>query len=230
MIGCGIAVASSDPNQAFKVSGTSTIDATSICVAGGALVSGLVNFLSATPEENCTPPQDTLIGLQSPPEARRPCNFVNFSLATQGNTVTLSPGVYCGGITVSGSDNIVNFLPGNYILAGGGFNISGANTLNGTDLLFYNTDSPGTGFGNVDFSGDSTVNLRASRTGDYAGVLFFQDRSQASADSGVKFKVAGTVTTNIDGTVYFPNNEIEYSFPIRFTPTPTRARMGSNRI
>ena len=134
----------------------------------------------------------------------------------------MSPGTYCGGITVSGSDNTVNFAPGEYIIAGGGMKFSGgSNTYNGTEVMFYNTQSaPGAGdWGNVDLSGNSTLNLSAPTSGDYAGVLFFQDPSLASAESGIKFKVAGTVTTNLDGVIYFPDHEVEYSGTSSVTET-----------
>ena len=211
---CGIAVKSTHPSQALKLSGTVDITAGSICVAGGAQLSGAVT-LSPGPEivetsGACDPPPDPLADLAPPTNTG--CDYYDYTLSSQGNTVTLSPGVYCGGITVSGSDNTVNFQPGTYIIAGGGMQLSGgANTYNGTEVMFYNTESaPGAGdYEDLTFSGNSTVNLSAPPTGPYAGVLFFQDRDPEAKD--VKFQVSGTVTTKIDGVIYFPNQEVKYS-------------------
>ena len=134
--------------------------------------------------------------------------------STQLNDVTLSPGVYCNGITISGSDSTVTFQPGTYVLKGGGLLFSGSsNVYNGSGVLFYNTEQGSQGnFADIDLSGSNSIfGLSAPTSGTYAGVLFFQDPSQFSAAAGVKFKVAGDVTTNLDGTIYLPDHEVEYS-------------------
>ncbi|MEX2649932.1 MAG: TadG family pilus assembly protein [Alphaproteobacteria bacterium] len=211
-LGCGLATHSTHGSQAMKFNGTGTVDVTAICAAGGVQVSGTFDFPNATPTEGCTPPSDPLAGLTAPPEAAGGCDHTNFKVSTNNGTVTLSPGVYCKGIEFSGNGNDITFLPGVYVLGGGGFKASGANNdLNGDGIMFYNTTKPGSNFGDVDFSGDNTVTFSAPMTGDYAGVLFFQDPSSASAAASVKFKIAGTVETNFDGAVYFPDHEIDWS-------------------
>ena len=106
-LGCGIAVTSTDSNQALKVSGNGSIDATEICVAGGAQVSGNVTFANASPAAGCTPPSDPLSGLAAPPEASGGCNSIDFKVSGSDGNVNLSPGVYCNGIEISGSDNTI---------------------------------------------------------------------------------------------------------------------------
>ena len=224
LLGCGIAVTSDHPKQALKVSGTDVIDATKICVSGGAQISGTVTFLDAEPTENCPTPPDPLADLPPPPEADDPCDYETdheeFKISGNGGTYDLSPGVYCNGITISGSDNTINFLPdpygnpGTYVLAGGGMRVSGGNNhINGSEVMFYNTDYPELGYDyeDIDFSGDTFADLSAPTSGDYAGVLFFNDRESTALNSSIKFKVAGTVEPDFDGVIYFPHHQVEYS-------------------
>ena len=214
---CGIGVTSAHATQAFKLPGTVAITAGLICVDGGDDQGGSVTLIPGPEilETGCTPPEDPLADLPTPTVGS--CDFgtdvTPYSFSGSGVPVAaLLPGVYCGGIEFSGSNLDVTFEPGIYILAGGGMKFSGGNnTYTGDGLMFYNTDSAGYTYGDIDFSGDSTVNFTAALTGTYQGVLFFQDPSPASAASGVKFKVAGTVTANLDGVIYFPDHLVQYS-------------------
>ena len=77
------------------------------------------------------------------------------------STATLNPGVYCGGIDV-GSTGVVTFNPGNYILAGGGFNVNGGATVRGQNVMFYNTTGahkPGP----IWVNGSATVDLSGTK-------------------------------------------------------------------
>jgi Flp pilus assembly protein TadG len=207
---CGIASQSTHATQSVKFNGTVNVDVTSICVAGGTQTSGTVTFLNATPSDGCTPPTDPLSSLTAPDEADDACDQTNFTISSSGGTHSLTPGVYCKGITISGSGNTINFAAGTYILKGGGLKVSGgANTLNGTGVFFYNTETTGSAVDDIDFSGSGTVNLSAPTSGTYAGVLFMMDPAITSGSK--KFKVAGTVTANMDGVVYFPDHEVDWS-------------------
>ena len=42
-------------------------------------------------------------------------------------------------------------------------------------------------------------------------MLFFNDPSDPATDSYKKFKLAGEVTSDMDGIIYFPNWQVEYS-------------------
>lgn len=75
-----------------------------------------------------------------------------FSACTPGdsslviNTVrTLSPGTYCGGLTIQ--NTTVTFLPGLYIITGG-FSLT-QGTIRGTGVTLYFTKGGGSSFGNV---------------------------------------------------------------------------------
>ena len=217
---CGIGVRSAHPGQAMRLPGTVDVTAGLICVEGGAAVGGDVS-LNPGPEildTGCTPPEDPLAGELSPPPVG-PCDFgtdvTPYSFSGSGVPVPpLQPGVYCGGITFTGSNLDVTFEPGIYILAGGGMRFTGGdNTYSGDGLMFYNTDSAGYTFGDIDLGGAATVNFTASMDDDdpYVGILFYQDPSPASAASGVEFIVHGTVTANLDGVIYFPDHQVRYA-------------------
>ena len=66
----------------------------------------------------------------------------NYTLPTSGGTVTLSPGIYYGGITNTKGSATVKLNSGIYVLAGGGITIQkGSPTFTGSNVMFYNTGS-----------------------------------------------------------------------------------------
>ncbi len=213
---CGIAVASSD-DKGFDASGTVDVSAGSICVAGGADDSSN-GTIDPEPEEDCDDiPSDPLASLAEPTPADE-CDETDYDISGSDGSYTLSPGTYCGGIQISGSDNEVVFEPGVYILAGGGMKVTGGgNTLtNETDsgiggVIFFNTESEDgeDDFADVSFAGGSDVTLSAPTSGTYEGVLFFQDTD--SADANVEFSVAGNAEMSLDGVIYFPDHQIDFS-------------------
>ena len=211
---CGIAIKSTD-DKAFKISGSADLDVTEICVEGGTQAGGNVDFLNAMPEDNCDTPDDPLANLDPPAEDSDTCTCLetDFKISGNGGIHSLAPGVYCNGIDISGNSNDIEFEPGEFILAGKGLKAAGGNNLiHGDGVVFYNTDNCGDeAFGDIDFSGNNTVNFSAPTSGPYAGVLFFNDRSVESTDAGKKFKLAGTVDSVFDGVVYYPNAEVQFS-------------------
>lgn len=114
----------------------------------------------------------------------------------------LSPGVYCGGINIVGGD--VTLKPGTYILNNGGLVVANGGKLSGENVGFYLTGA--LGLSTVQLAPTSTVSLTAPRSGDMAGMLFFEDRS-------VLFKfphiVASNDARNLVGTIYLPGNTLE---------------------
>ncbi len=136
------------------------------------------------------------------------CNHTYFGInGLSGTHYTVSPGVYCGGINITGVTN-VTFNAGTYILAGGGLTINGTTTMTGAGVTFYDTTGTG-GYVGINFYGSYTVTLSAPTTGALAGMLFFQDRTIAvgSGQSGV----AGSTTSTFDGAFYFPTTILNYA-------------------
>ena len=115
---------------------------------------------------------------------------------TQGSQ-TLSPGVYKGGISVSGTGSLT-LQPGVYYMEGGGFSFSGQGSLYGVGVMIYNAPGNGNSAG-VSISGQGSVTLSGMTSGPYTGMTLWQDRT-----SNVTANISGTSgTTNITGTFYF---------------------------
>jgi Flp pilus assembly protein TadG len=54
---------------------------------------------------------------------------------------TLQPGIYNGGIKVSGNGAVYTMQPGIYVMQGGGFQATGNVTVSGSGVMIYNTGS-----------------------------------------------------------------------------------------
>ena len=196
---CGILVNSSG-SAALNVQGSAKLNVLSLKVVGGAVLSNNAT-VSPTPLTGMYPVEDPFKSLPAPDYAG--CDYTN--LQPHG-TVTLSPGVYCGGLKIS-SGSTITFSPGNYILNGGGLMVSSSNaTLTGSEVMFYNT-SNGYSFGTITITGGATINLSAPRSGTYKGVLFFQDRNiNSSANNGI----GGGANETYTGSIYMPTASLTF--------------------
>src|SRR5260370_10519050 len=78
--------------------------------------------LSPAPDKNRGTGQvsDPLSWASPPSFTAGHCDYTNWTNVS----LTLSPGTYCGGITIS-SGLVATFNPGTYVLYGGGMNVSG---------------------------------------------------------------------------------------------------------
>lgn len=197
---CGIYDDSSASN-ALIASGGSTVTASVVDVVGNVNISGGAT-ITPSPVTGATSMPDPLASVPAPTIGG--CDHTNTNISA--TTKTLSPGVYCGGIIVSGGAN-VTFTSGNYILNGGGFNISGNSTVTGSGVMFYNTSS-GYAFGPVTISGGTVLTLSAPTSGTYQGILFFQDRS---INSSAQSTFSGGTNNSLSGSLYFPTATLNFS-------------------
>jgi hypothetical protein len=197
---CGAYVDSSS-TTGLTTGGGGTLTAGEIGVVGGYSGSGF----TPTPKTGIAPAPDPLSYVPAPTVGS--CDHNNYH-APGNSAVTLSPGVYCGGIQISGSNN-VTFNPGMYILNGGGFKVTGSATLTGSGVTFYNTQSSGKTYDGIAIGGTATVNLTAPTSGTYEGMLFFQDRSVASTASSSL--ITGSSTSTYDGAIYFSTTTVSYA-------------------
>jgi len=195
--GCGIYVNSNDTG-AMKVNGNNSyVDATgaAINVVGGWTCTNGCAYVKPPPNTGVSPADDPLGNI--PPPSYSGCDHVNWTQTSNNASSVLNPGVYCGGIKISGGT--VQLSPGNYILNGGGLSLQGSGTtVNGTGVFFYNT-SNGYQVGNLAISGSPMVNLTAQTSGTYQGLLYFRDRSMCPSTNDA---VTGNTNTVISGTFY----------------------------
>ena len=200
-LGCGILVNSSDL-EALTQSGTSCLSASRPKVAGG--FTG--DCLNPTPLTGVNQIADPLAALPKPSFLQGACDYDAKIVVNAGETLTLSPGVYCNDISIL-SDGQVEFLPGVYILDRAGLNISAQATVTGNGVTFYLSENNNTS-NNISIAGGASVQLSAPTEGDLAGVLFYQDRNSSSS---ITHNLTGGSTMDLDGILYFPNNDLTFS-------------------
>jgi hypothetical protein len=106
-----------------------------------------------------------------------------------GQSVSLQPGVYKGGLHFSGQTS-VTMAPGVYYMDGGTFDFSGQRSLTAKGVMIYST-------GGLSITGNGSVTLSPPTSGIYQGISYFQDRGSTATA-----KVAGNGNYNVTGTFY----------------------------
>ncbi|MGH6838888.1 MAG: TadE/TadG family type IV pilus assembly protein [Methylocella sp.] len=193
---------------ALTVALFSSITAQKVNVVGGFL--GLLGTVTPTPVHAAATP-DPYAGTTIP--AISSCDHTNLVIT---GPATLSPGVYCGGLTVNGGGN-VTLSPGTYYMDGGGivggFGLSVllGGTVTGTDVTVVLTSSnPLINLPGLSLLG--TINLTAPSSGTYAGLVVFEDRPAVLGvlpGLGLAFTLSPTV--NLIGTIYAPHSLVTYA-------------------
>ncbi|MEM7299828.1 MAG: pilus assembly protein TadG-related protein [Pseudomonadota bacterium] len=201
---CGV-YSNSRHRSGIYMKKNSSISAGLICSAGGAVRER--GFFSPQPTTDCPVMQDPL--------AVRP--KVNVNACDYQNTVihnkvtTLNPGVYCGGLTISGNSN-VNLRPGVYVMSSGPLDVLDSAKLQGKYAGFY-LEGAGS---NISFEPDTTISLVAPKSGPLAGLLFYQtpDKPASSGKKGIKgiisalkdmvFRIKSNNAHTLLGTIYIP--------------------------
>src|SRR5262249_41913299 len=109
---------------------------------------------------------------------------------------TLYPGVYQGGISISGKGNLT-LMPGIYYMDGGGFNMSGQGNLYAAGVMIFNAPQAPSDTISITGSDGGSVYLTPPTSGLYQGLTLFQDR-----DSGNTLTVSGGGAFFVTGTFY----------------------------
>jgi Flp pilus assembly protein TadG len=161
------------------------------------------------------------------------CTYNPFS-APGGTSITLSPGTYCGGLTISSYNNVY-FTHGIYYIANGDLYMSSVNNVScsdctsGAGVTFVLTQTTGNNadIGGVRISSDNNVTFNAPvpcsvsnppanciNNPLYPGVLFYQDRRATTGtmtSTSKIFTISSLNTATLTGAIYFPNNRIDIS-------------------
>ncbi|MGI9414083.1 MAG: pilus assembly protein, partial [Hyphomicrobiales bacterium] len=124
------------------------------------------------------------------------CDHKDLVVKNKNGSTTLSPGVYCGGISIQHGD--VEFEPGVYIIKDGSFSITANSTVVGEYVGFYLTGDNAV----YDFGSNSDINFSAPRDGPLAGILFFEDRDAPLMRRHV---IKSKRADNLLGTIYLPS-------------------------
>jgi Flp pilus assembly protein TadG len=193
---------------ALTVALFSSITAQKVNVVGGFL--GLLGTVTPTPV-SAPPTLDPFAGTTIPPISS--CDHTNLVIT---GPVALSPGVYCGGLTVNGGGN-ATLSPGTYYMDGGGlvggFGLSVilGGTVTGTGVTIVLTASnPLVNLPGLSLLG--TVNLTAPTSGTYANLVLFEDRPAILAVlPGPGLIFTGGAAVNLIGTIYAPHSVVTYA-------------------
>ena len=194
----------STSDKSLWVADTSRVYADMICVAGGTKGPDTTFTLNA-PTNDCPPLQDPLRNRPNPDVGDLDdCDYVNEKVLPLQDR-RLRPGVYCGGLTIMGGRARLD--PGVYVMKDGALNVTGR--LEGEDVGFFLTGKTST----IRFQRISSISLSAPRTGEMAGMLFFEDRNTAF---DTYHQITSLDARNLVGTMYLPKSKllIDASTPV----------------
>jgi len=193
----------SDSNAApsLNVSGTATVSANQVGVVG--TVSGASNITATNgiktgmravtdPYANVTPTMPTY------------CDYNN-KMQVKGTT-TLSPGVYCGDISVN-AGAIVTLSPGIYYFSGANLSVAGNATISGSGVTLIFTGS-GNNWGSATIGSNANITLTAPTSGVTQGIVMYGDRNMPV---GTAFLLEGGGTQNFGGAIDLPKAALKFS-------------------
>jgi Flp pilus assembly protein TadG len=173
----------------FNVLGSAVIKSSLNCVVGGFETD---TALSVTPSvvTDCPALDDPLKDRPAPKFGA--CDHTAMKIASA--TKVLSPGVYCGGLMISGTSK-VTLSPGIYVIKGGPLVVRDTAKLSAENAGFYLTGLSSV----VWFTSGTTISLSAPVDGPMAGLLFFEDRNA----TGVRLhRLASNNARTLLGTIY----------------------------
>jgi Flp pilus assembly protein TadG len=190
---CGV-FSNSDHASAMQLEGSSSIYAKVTCAAGGVNRSG-GSTISPTEYTDCPVVPDPLAGRKAPDFVG--CDYTKMALTSGVHTLT--PGVYCKGLSISGTAK-VSFEPGVYIIDGGKLSFADQSSATGTDVGFYLAGSNGV----LLCTDDATLRLSGRESGEMAGLLFFKDQA-----GGGSHRINCSNAKELVGTIYLPSSVLE---------------------
>jgi carbon monoxide dehydrogenase subunit G len=123
-------------------------------------------------------------------------------LQNQGS-LSLQPGVYKGGINVTGGS--LTLAPGIYYMDGGGFSFSGTGNLTATGVMIVNM--PKNNSDTISITGSGVIDISPMTTGIYAGISLWQQRTSTNTIT----VSGGGAGSTISGTFYAQHGLLKVS-------------------
>ena len=180
--------------DALSVQGSASVTTTCANAVGGVnATAGLTLTDCSEPHENAPPAPDPYESLPAP---TIPGGCENTNGGNPNVPRTITPGHYCSGLDLRGD---ITLEPGVYVVSGDVTANANAN-IAGDGVTIYVRNN-----GRVRMNGTANVDLTAPGSGTYEGVLFFGDRNNGSAVDAI---FNGTADSNLEGVLYFPNQEV----------------------
>lgn len=192
--GCGV-FDNSDAPDAINVVGGGTITTTGTAktqVVGDWSGSGNIN---PPPQTHVLPEGDPFAEMDPPPVGA--CSGTNVNLGSH-DTRHIGPGTYCYGFNLSAQSSLT-LDPGVYVVRNG-ISLGAQTSMTGTGVTIYIQS------GGVNMSGGATVGLTAPSSGQWQGILFYQDRHDTTAST-----LVGGTNQLMNGVLYFPAAHLNYT-------------------
>jgi hypothetical protein len=159
-------------------------------------------LISGTVLDGQVPTPDPLAYLPEPdPSTMTVQATKTVKLENQGS-LSLLPGVYQGGINVTGGN--LTLAPGIYYMDGGGFSFSGTGSLTANGVMIVN--APKSNSDVIGITGTGAVNLSPMTSGTYQGISLWQTRTSTNTVT-----VSGGGSGGILGTFYAQHGTLKVS-------------------
>jgi len=197
---CGVA-ANSSGSKALSMSGSACLTAPSLTLVGNYSSSSSCALSVPSIKTSATATADPYAGLAIPTYSG--CGHTNYQLG--GGSATISPGVYCNGLKVSGGATLT-MNAGVYIVDSGDFSVS-SSTLIATSGVTVIVTSSSNHYGGVAISGGSNYTHIAPSSGSTAGIAIYIDRNAPSGSNNISGGSSATIT----GAIYMPSQNLTYS-------------------
>lgn len=187
--------------SALTIGGSAAVAALSVGVVGG--ISGTSSITaSGGIKTGLLPTPDPYAAVSFPPFYG--CDYHNLKI---NSSVTLSPGVYCGGMQVN-AGAVVTLNPGIYYVDQGSLSVAGNATINGAGVTIVFTSGNNSNWATASIGSNANINLTAPTTGPTAGIVIFGDRNMPV---GTAFKMIGGDTQSLSGAIYLPKAALNYA-------------------
>jgi hypothetical protein len=189
-----IIVDSSSPSGAI-VTGGGSLTAPQFVLTGtpGWSTSGGGTF-NGTILTGQVPTPDPLAFLPEPDTSGLTLQSNNTVKQQNQGSLSLQPGIYRGGINVTGGD--MTLAPGICYMDGGGFSFSGQGSLSASGVIIVN--APNKNSDVVSITGSGVINVSPMTTGIYAGISLWQTRTSTNTVT----ISGGGAGSNLSGTFY----------------------------
>lgn len=222
--GCEIMV-NSNHTRAITVNGGGCLLGSYIGTSGDYVSNGSANCIDPPPVTEVPTAYDSMSYLQAmePSVPEEGATEENTNVKITSGEVTLPPGYYYGsggGAAISISGGIVHFQEGLYILDSG-LSITSSAVVDvvssegvvamgpgGAGVTFYSTNSDGGNWGTFFIAGSATVTFYAPSSGDYEGILFWEDADAPGTPPGHVF--AGSADSVFNGAIYTPGSDVSW--------------------
>jgi hypothetical protein len=202
--GVPIIVDSNSPTAMVAVGGA-TVVAGEFDVTGVPGQSGSGVF-TGTLYNGVPPTPDPLRYIPEPdPASMTQQSTKNNGLHISGGNKTIQPGVYSGGIQVTGNGSLT-MQPGIYYMDGGGFNFSGQGNLDAEGVMIVNNPSQNSDTISISGSPGASIVLTPMTTGPYEGISLWQTRTSSNTIS-----ISGNGSSTISGTFYAQHGTLSIS-------------------